>query len=65
MCCHRTRDHVRVALPEHCDIDTRQIVVEVRDFVVAGVRTGVNVASERLASFMLCDIQLGCLWPTR
>jgi len=65
MCCHRTRVHVQVVPQEHCDIDRRQIIVEVRDVVVAGVRTGVNVASERLASFMLCDIQLGCLWPTR
>jgi len=61
MCCHRTRDHVRVVPREHYDIDRRQIVVEVRDVAVAGVRTGVNVASGRSASFMLCDIQLGCL----
>jgi hypothetical protein len=45
MCCRRTRVHVRVVLLEHCGIDRRLIAVEVRDVVVAGARTCVDVTS--------------------
>jgi phosphoribosylaminoimidazole (AIR) synthetase len=53
MCCRRTRVRVRVVLREHYGIGIRLIVFEVRDVVVAGARTCLDVTCGRLASFML------------
>jgi hypothetical protein len=53
MCCHRIRVHVRVVPREHCGIDICLIVFEVRDVVVVGVKTGVDVTFKESVLFML------------
>jgi hypothetical protein len=53
MCCHRIRVHVRVVPLEHCGIDICLIAFEVRDVVVVGVRTCVDVTLKRSVLLIL------------
>lgn len=52
MYCHRTPVHARVAPQGHCGIDICLTAFEVRDVVVVGARSDVDVTSERSALFI-------------